>query len=90
MRQLYYSNQFKKDHKRIQKQGKDIDKLKDVITKLVAEETLDERLKDHVLRGNYARARECHIEADWLLIYRITGDELHLLRTGSHAELLKM
>ncbi len=90
MRELLYSNQFKKDHKRIQKQGKDLGKLKDVITKLVHEETLEERLKDHPLRGNYAGTRECHIEPDWLLIYRITGDELHLLRSGSHAELLKM
>ena len=90
MRQLFYSNQFKKDHKRIAKQGKELEKLKDVIAKLVREEILEDRLKDHPLRGNYAGTRECHLESDWLLIYRITGNELHLLRTGSHAELLKM
>ena len=89
MRELFYSSQFKKDSRRTQKQGKDLVELKNVVARLVAGEMLDEKLKDHALRGNYAGTRECHIGPDWLLIYRITGNELHVLRTGSHAELFK-
>ena len=89
MRELSYSSQFKKDHKRVQKQGKDLAELNEVITRLVAGETLDEKYKDHPLRGNYVGTRDCHIDPDWLLIYRITGNELHLVRMGSHAEVFK-
>ena len=89
MRQVLYSNQFKKDFKRVQKQGLNLLKLKRVIQTLEAELPLEQSLKDHALRGNYAGTRECHIEPDWLLIYRMDSDELHLVRTGSHAELFK-
>ena len=42
--------------------------------------------KDHLLIGNYSGWRECHITPDWLLIYRIEGNALHLKRTGTHAD----
>ena len=90
MREIFYSSQFKKDFKRVQKQGKDLPKMKKVLEALVNEESLGEMYRDHPLRGNYAGARECHIGPDWLLIYEVTGNVLNLLRTGSHAELLKM
>jgi mRNA interferase YafQ len=89
MRQISYSNQFKKDFKRVQKQGLNLSKLKTVIETLEANLPLDNSLKDHALRGNYAGTRECHVEPDWLLIYRIEGNELHIIRTGSHSELFK-
>lgn len=89
MRQVFYSNQFKKDFKRTQKQGLNLLKLKRVIEILETELPLESTLKDHALRGNYAGTRERHVEPDWLLIYRVDGDELHLVRTGSHAELFK-
>jgi len=89
MRQVFLSSQFKKDFKRVQKQGLNLSKLKRVIETLEMELLLEQSLKDHPLRGNYAGTRECHVEPDWLLIYRVDGDELHLVRTGSHAELLK-
>jgi mRNA interferase YafQ len=89
MRELFYSSQFKKDSRLAQKQGKDLGELKNVVARLVSGEMLDEKLKDHALRGNYAGTRECHVGPDWLLIYRITGNELHVLRMGSHAELFK-
>ncbi len=88
-RALHYTNQFKKDFKRIQKQRKNLVFLKEVIAKLVDEQVLDEKLRDHLLLGNYIGTRECHLEPDWLLIYRIEGQDLFLVRTGSHAELFK-
>jgi len=89
MRTIIYTNQFKKDFKLIQKQNKDLERLKTVIAKLAAGEVLDEKFRDHALQGNYAGTRDCHINPDWLLIYAIVGNELRLVRTGSHAELFE-
>ena len=89
MRTIFYTNQFRKDFKLIQKQNKDLGKLKTVIAKLAAGEVPDEKFRDHALQGNYAGTRDCHINPDWLLIYAIVGNELRLVRTGSHAELFE-
>ncbi len=62
-------------------------KLRDVMKKLVKEETLDPLHKDHKLGGDYKNHRECHIEPDWLLIYRLTPKEIHFVRTGTHSDL---
>jgi len=86
---IYYTTQFKKDYKRIQKQRKNIAKLKVVIDKLFAGQPLEPKYKDHQLSGNWKEHRDCHIEPEWLLIYRITSDDLYLERTGSHSELFK-
>ncbi len=84
------SNQFKKDVKRLARSGSsDMSKLKDVITKLIKEEPIDPKYRNHPLKSNWKGFFECHIEPDWLLIYRIKKNEgeLELARTGSHAEL---
>jgi mRNA interferase YafQ len=73
--------------KRIQKRGKDMEKLKLIIHSLVCAKKLPPKNKDHQLKGLLKDCRECHIEPDWLLIYRIEGSELCLIRTGSHADL---
>ena len=86
---IYYTTRFKRDFKRIRKKHKNMSKLQVVIELLVDEKTLDPRYKDHRLIGNWAKHRECHIEPDWLLIYRITDNNLYLERTGSHAELFR-
>lgn len=86
---LHYTAQFKKDYKRVMKQNKDLDKLKAIIEKLVAGQLLESKYKDHQLFGNWKGHRDCHIEPDWILIYRITADDLYLERTGSHSELFK-
>ncbi|WLE97558.1 MAG: type II toxin-antitoxin system YafQ family toxin [Candidatus Electrothrix communis] len=86
---IYYTTRFKRDFKRIRKKHKNLRKLQAVIELLVDEKTLDSRYKDHRLIGNWANHRECHIEPDWLLIYRITDNNLYIERTGSHAELFK-
>ena len=82
------TTKFKKDVKRIVKSGqKDTVKLKDVIVTLVSEKVLPKEYKNHPLKGNWSTYIECHIEPDWLLIYKITEDTLFLARTGSHSEL---
>lgn len=87
MRSIRRDTQFKKDVKRLLKRGKDMDKLKETIDRLVDAEALPTRSRDHPLKGTLKDCRECHIEADWLLIYRIEGGELCLIRTGSHSDL---
>lgn len=83
-----YTNIFDKDLKIIKKSGsKNIEKIKNVIKKLINEEKLEPRNRDHILTGNYKGRRECHIEPDWLLIYKIENDTIIFERTGSHSEL---
>lgn len=86
---IYYTNQFKRDYKRAGKQHKDLNKLKTVIDKLVTKEPLDVKYKDHPLTGNWKGFRDCHLEPDWLVIYKSSEDTLILERTGSHSALFK-
>ena len=86
---IHYTTQFKKDYKRIKKQNKDPDQLKAVIEKLVAGGKLEPKYRDHQLSGNWKDHRDCYIESDWILIYRIEDEDLILERTGSHSELFK-
>jgi mRNA interferase YafQ len=81
------TTQFKRDLKRMQKRGKNVEKLKHVILKLVNQEILPRQLRDHMLSGNYQGTRECHIEPDWLLIYTLLKDAVRLERTGTHSDL---
>jgi mRNA interferase YafQ len=78
---------FRRDVKRLLRQGLDLSKLEAAVEALVSQQPLGEHYRDHSLSGNWKRYRECHIQFDWLLIYRITEDELQLVRTGSHTEL---
>ena len=84
---IRYTSQFKKDIKRIKKRGNRLDKIKTVIDCLSRSETLPPKYKDHSLIGNLKETRECHIEPDWLLIYKLEEDELILVRTGTHSDL---
>ena len=86
---IVYTTQFKKDFKKIVKQGKDISKLETLIDLLIEGESLPQKYKDHSLIGKWKNHRDCHIEPDWILIYRITEDSLFLERTGSHSQLFK-
>ena len=89
MLDLVMTTQFRKDLKRINKQGKDLSLLKDVLQTLREEQALEEKYRDHALTGNYIGFRECHIQPDWLLVYAINKEELILTasRTGSHSDL---
>lgn len=57
--------------------------------KIIADEPLEARHRDHPLVGNYAGRRECHLEPDWLLIYKLDGDDIIFERTGTHADLFR-
>ena len=89
--EVRFTNQFKKDLKLSKKQGKDIEKLFEIVDRLSNGETLEEKYRDHTLTGEYKGCRECHIEPDWLLVYEIFNDVLVLLlnRVGTHAELFR-
>ncbi len=84
-----YSRQFTRDLKRMEKRGKPKEKLKVVIQKLVNEERLHPKYKEHKLIGGYRGRRECHIEPDWLLIYKITENEIIFERSGTHSDLFE-
>lgn len=81
------SGRFKKDVKLAERRGKDLDKLKAVLLLLLEGAALPPDYRDHPLKGEWKGFRDLHIEPDWLLIYRIEGEELQLARTGSHADL---
>ena len=93
MLQIIPTKQFKKDLKRIAKDStKDLNKLNKIVNLLAEQKQLPKEHKDHQLKGKLRNYRECHIDPDWLLIYRAQNDilVLSLVRTGSHSDLLKM
>ena len=91
MLRLRLTKKFRKDLKKAERRGLKIEKLDKIVIKLVKEEKLSWKNKDHQLTnyGDYDNVRECHIEPDWLLIYHIDHGDLSLLllRTGSHSDL---
>ena len=89
MKQLFRTTQFSKDVKRMQKRGKDLEKLKVIVRKLANDDPLDPRHRDHPLSGEWKNCRDCHIESDWVLIYTKTNECLRLERTGTHSDLFE-
>lgn len=89
--EVKFTNQFKKDLKLAKKQNRDLNRLFDIVNILADGGTLDAKYRDHDLSGNYKGIRECHIEADWLLVYEIQNDVLVLMlyRLGTHSELFR-
>jgi mRNA interferase YafQ len=85
---LHYTNQFERDYRRLLKRGKDMAKLCAVLDLLTAGKSLPAEYRDHGLKGRWQGARDCHIEPDWVLIYRQDKGELVLyaLATGTHAD----
>lgn len=81
------SGRFKKDVKLAEKRGKDMGKLKAILLQLMEGRPLPPECRDHPLKGDWKGFRDLHIEPDWLLLYRIEGDELQVARTGTHADL---
>ena len=88
-RDIVWTTQFKKDYKLALKRHLDVDLLDNIIRTLSRGEPLPEKNRDHALTGDWIGHRECHIQPDWLLIYRIEDDVLvlTLTRTGSHSDL---
>ena len=89
MRIPVYTRQFERDIKRVRKRGKNLQKFKIIARALIEGNKLDPLHRDHRLVGDYAGRRECHIEADWLLIYKLEEDQIIFERTGSHTDLFK-
>lgn len=80
---------MKRDAKLMQKRGKDMNKLVEVLKLLASGKSLPEKFRDHQLTGSLKDFRECHIEPDWLLMYQIFKEELILsaTATGTHSDL---
>ena len=89
MLDVVLSNRFKKDIKLAAKRGLDLAELETVVNRLAAQQPLPDKNRDHSLTGDYIGFRECHIRPDWLLVYRVDGEDLvlFLFRTGSHTDL---
>ena len=89
MRTPVYTNRFEKDLKLMIKRGSDPKSIKFIVRKLIDEIPLERKHRDHLLIGNFKDRRECHIEPDWLLIYRLEGSLIIFERTETHADLFK-
>ncbi len=93
MLKIEFTGQFKKDYKLAVKRGCNPAELQKVITLLASEQSLPEKYKDHALTNSkdYKDMRECHIEPDWLLVYKVYDEMLilRLIRTGSHSDLFR-
>jgi mRNA interferase YafQ len=82
-----YTRQFEKDIKLCVKRGKNIEKFKILSRTLISGQPLDPIHRDHKLSGNYVGRRDCHIESDWILIYKISNQFIIFERTGTHSDL---
>ena len=87
MLEVFVTNTCKKDLKKAKKQNRNFSKFQNVVSLLQKGTPLPPSYMDHQLTGNYKHYRECHIEPDWLLMYKIENYELQLARVGSHSEL---
>ena len=84
-----YTKQFEKDARRCLRRGKNLEKFKIIARSLLAGEALDPIHRDHKLTGNHVGRRECHIESDWLLVYKHGDESVVFERMGTHADLFK-
>ena len=87
MRNPVVGSRFKRDVKRMERRGKEMSKLRKVIQLLIEGNPLPPELKDHPLSGDWKNFRDCHIEPDWVLIYKVDGEDLYLVQTGTHGDL---
>ncbi len=89
MRTPSITRRFRKDVERVERRGKDLSKLRAAIDLLCVGQPLPARYRDHALLGDFKGFRDCHLEPDWLLIYALSddGESIHLVRTGTHADL---
>lgn len=88
-RKILKKTKYKKDIKRIQKRNKNIQKIGDVVERLGKGESLERRYQPHRLEGKWDGFWECHLDRDWLLIWKYDGATIELTRTGTHSDLFK-
>jgi mRNA interferase YafQ len=84
-----YTRQLERDVKGREKRGKNMEKLKIIIRSLTDEEAIDPIHRDHKFLGDWQGRRECHIESDWILIYKTEENRVIFERTGTHADLFR-
>ncbi len=89
MKKIIFTNKFTKKYALMNKRGKNVEKIKQIIALLESDKPIPEKYKDHKLIGNYEGSRELHIDPDWLLIYRISAQSIILERTGTRGDLFK-
>ena len=89
MKAVFQTSQFRKDIKKAGKRGKDLTKLMEVIRLISNGSPLPDKHRDQPLSGNWSGSRDCHMEPDWLLIYRVDEECLFLERTGTHSDLFR-
>ncbi|MCX5828243.1 MAG: type II toxin-antitoxin system YafQ family toxin [Deltaproteobacteria bacterium] len=89
MRKVKTTGMFDRDFALMVKRGHDISKLKTIMSLLVKEEAMPAASKDHPLRGKYKGRRDCHIEPDWILIYKLEGNTIIFERMGTHSDLFR-
>ncbi len=89
MRQVRTTGQFERDYAQTVKRGKKVEKLDDVMMMLVTGQSLPPKYRDHALKGDFKGFRDCHIEPDWLLIYKVDADVITFARTGTHSDIFK-
>jgi mRNA interferase YafQ len=87
MLQPEHSNQFERDVERARRRGKDLSRLRAVMDALLEPRPLEPRHHDHKLKGRWVGYRECHVEPDWLLIYKPLASAILFVRTGTHQDL---
>jgi len=89
MLEIKPTNRFNRDLKLAARRGYNFSILREVVDKLARQEALPEKNRDHALFGDYEGCRECHLAPDWLLIYKVSSNELilYLMRTGTHSDL---
>lgn len=89
MRRPVRTHRFKKDVALARRRGKDLGKLRRILERLIAEEPLSDLHRDHPLIGDDVGRSECHVEQDWLLLYKLEGEDIIFERTGPHADLFR-
>ena len=85
-----YERRFQKEVEKAKKRGKDMEKLKNIIQILLLKKALPAKNRNHKLKGNFNGYWECHIEPDWLLIYKLTETQIIFARLGTHSDLFDM
>ena len=87
MLEIVISKRFRKDLNLAERQNRDLALLNEVVSKLANEKRLEVKYRDHALSGFWRGYRECHIQPDWLLVYRIKDGVLSLITMGTHSVL---
>jgi mRNA interferase YafQ len=87
LRRLFTTSAFERDLRRMKRQRKNLDKLEAIVELLRVNDVLPPKCRVHPLRGEWEGHWDCHVEADWVLIYKLPPGVLILVRTGSHSEL---